>query len=70
MDGAEIVEHTIKGMVKGGMTPYDIFLGIHHAMTHGDLIEENGFNISDADLKMFYSHLDPICQLMEEISEE
>ena len=39
----DLVEEMVKGLLRGGVYPDELLIGIHNAMVHGEILKEVGF---------------------------
>jgi hypothetical protein len=54
----DFVESTIRGWIKGGITPSDILIGLNNACVHGEIMNEAGLDVTETNLAQFYAGLD------------
>jgi hypothetical protein len=65
----DIVENVVRGLLRGGISPRELFSGIHNAFAHGEILEEIGVEISDKHLEEFFEHIDKIGKIMKKLQE-
>jgi len=62
-----VVENVLIGMLKGGVTPYELINGINNAFEYGSFLEECGFECSDKQVKDMYRHIDALLKITKEL---
>jgi hypothetical protein len=63
----EIVSEFIKSLMNCDALPSSILSGVHNAFVHGQLLEVNGYDISQENLDKFFKHMDACLKIMREI---
>lgn len=55
MSNINIVEESVKGLLRAGVKIDEILVGIHNACVHGEAIADTGGHVTDASLKELFA---------------
>jgi len=64
---SDVVENIVRGVLKAGVTPQALFVGIHNAFCHGEIFEECGIECSDKQLGELFEHIDALSKIAKKL---
>lgn len=68
IEGHNVAEGIIIGMIKSGISPRSIITGLHNASVHGKLFDAAGWDTSDDQLKEWLDGLSKLAKYIEELN--
>jgi hypothetical protein len=66
----QMAQEVIRGMVKGGITPWQLSIGLHNALCFGDLHDNNSdFPIEESFLDSVMNSVETLCQSLKTVED-
>lgn len=62
-----VAENVVRGLIKSGVTPQELFVGIHNAFCHGEIFEECDIECSDGQLGELFEHIDALSKIAKKL---
>lgn len=56
----DLVDEVVKGLLRGGISPRTLFVGIHNAFVHGEILKEADVEFTDKQLEKLFEHFDDL----------
>lgn len=63
----ERVETIIRGLIDKGCDPRALFVGLHNAFVHGEILIQNGYEITDKQLGKFYKGIKKCSKVLDKV---
>ena len=64
---ADLVTKVMEGLINGGITPTEFFVGLHNTFYHGAILEENGYVCSGKQLEDLFAHFEALNSIAKKI---
>jgi len=64
----EVVESVVRGFIKGGVTPKELFVGIHNAFFKGELLEECNIGCTDKQFTEMFGHFEALTKIAKKLN--
>lgn len=63
----DLCESMVRGIIKGGVSPNELLVGMHNAFVHGELFGEADLECSEESLGKLFNGLDIAIEAAKEI---
>jgi hypothetical protein len=64
---SDVVDKLVRGLVEQPEDLYDVLVGIHNAMCHGEILDHAGIMYSDDHLELFFKGMDKALKAAKQI---
>lgn len=64
---SDITSEVMKGLINGGVSPEEFFVGLHNVFYHGAILAENGYECSDKQLGDMFTHFDALISIVKKM---